>query len=590
MILRHHGALSPQQDIKKIVKKLGFLLLVIHRITCYSQTKNDFYLENNKQILCNEDYVVLQKAYTFFINSKIDSAYIYANQLLNKQKIPSHIKDYANYIFADCAIEKKMLTLAKARLDDISDSFPYKYLVDFDLGVIAQERSEFEKAIIYFKSSLNSTQIHETNKKKMIFHNLGICHLHLEEYKESEYFLLKELNTSKKDSDTLSIIYAKLDLGNLFYVQYRDNIAITYFKEAYELAKKFNNLKAKQVTAQNMAVVEKNRAQYKESVLYYEEYTRWKDSIWNIDKISVLLEKDKEIALAAKQKEITRQEDIAKKQKERMQLFMIMAIIIFLFLTILFYMYKVKVKQNQLIKHQKQQLENLNTTKNNLLSVISHDLRTPLNIININHKKIANSLKSQNLDEAIVLNNKSAEYSTGATQILNNVLNWALQQNDQLLWVPEIHPIEILVSSIVWDYRDIATTKNIMIYEAYADLSMSIYVDKELFKIAVRNLIDNAIKYTPVNGSITIGTSKINQNCILTIKDTGIGISSEIMNIINNHDQLTIEKIDRSKGLGLGLLLSKTLTKKNNGTFTVTNNNDSGVTITLGFPIKHTEE
>ena len=147
-----------------------------------------------------------------------------------------------------------------------------------------------------------------------MYHNLALCHLHKKEFKKTKIFFNKELSFIEPN-DTASIIRAKMDLANVYYNQYLDNEAIPLFKEAYGLAKVFSDFELKQLTTENMAVVERNRKRYEESVGYYREFIKWKDSIWNRDRIWELTEKDKKIAVAQKQQEIVVQDEQIKRQK-----------------------------------------------------------------------------------------------------------------------------------------------------------------------------------------------------------------------------------------------------------------------------------
>ncbi|AXT62641.1 hypothetical protein D1816_20545 [Aquimarina sp. AD10] len=522
-----------------------------------------------------------------FLNNQIDSTYINISEFLLQRK-KTTLSDYAYYLKGSCAVKKKLWSQAKESFSQISDTFQFNYLKKLKLGIIHTNQKEYKKALSFFNEwESEGEKTEKDSNYGSIYHNIGICHLHLKNYKKATAYLYKERNLAKKKNDTLSIIYATKDIANAYYEQYLDDKAIPLFKEAYTLAKTQSSFELKENTTLNMAVVEKNRKRYKESVEYYVEYIQWKDSLWNRDKISSLLKKDKQIALAVKDKEVAVQKEITNKQKERIQLVTISLIGALLFLTLLFYLYRIKTKQHILITTQKEQLENLNSTKNYLLSVISHDLRTPVNTLKKQHKKVTELLKINDINEAITLNTKSEAISENTAQTLNNILNWALEQNNQLLCMPENHHIKILIDALVFDFTPLALSKNISLSTSFDNPSIKVCLDKELFKIAFRNLIDNAIKYTPEGGNIWIQTILTPEHCIITIKDTGIGMSSEVLHTINTYESLTIEKIDRSKGLGLGLVLSKTLITKNKGELTIANNTDKGITITLELPLKN---
>ncbi len=570
--------------------KRGLLLLffLISNIL-FSQNKDDYrrlidFGIKTCKVLDQADYC---KTINYFKNKKYDSCYLFSEKAITNKTLSPETKDVLFYMKSVSAVKLGLYQNALSSLNAISKKFPFYQLKNYRYGMVYLELEKYDSVIsIYNKWLRNNPTNRNAQEVSVVYHNLASAYMLKKQFKKSEFYFKKVINEAQKINNTVNIINAKSDLANLYYEQYKDHLAIPLFKEVYELAKHDSSLELKQNTAKNMAVVEKNRKHYKESTSYYEEYIKWKDSLWNRDKISQLLEKDKQIALVKKDKEIAIQKETTLKQKERIQLFIIILIIALLFLGVLFYLYRFKIKQNTLIQAQKEQLEHLNTTKNYLLSVISHDLRTPVNTIKANHKKLSVLLNSNLNQDAITLNKKSEAISESTSGILNNILNWALQQNNQLLFIPENHFINLLIVSILEDFRSIAQAKNISISTVFEDSDSLVFLDKELFKIAFRNLIDNAIKYTPEGGSIKVKTAFTDTMCILTIADTGQGMSQDVLNNINNYNILTVEKIDRSKGLGLGLILSKTLLIKNKGTFEIENNLNKGITITIELPIK----
>ncbi|AUP78597.1 tetratricopeptide repeat-containing sensor histidine kinase [Flavivirga eckloniae] len=565
------------------MKWLVFLLIPIN---LFSQSNiDDIELKSSIERICKGKFATFHKAHEFYFNKKTDSAYIYSSKASFFDK-ETEINDFSNFIYGVSASKKGFYSIAEDKLNNISSEFPFQHLVYYNLGITALRSNKFEKSLNYYRKALNYHKIKSNAKLKIIYHNIGICYLHLNNFKKAEDYLKKEVEIAKLDNDTLGLLHAKLDLGNAYYEQHKDNQAIALFEEAYNLSQIHTDLEAKQAASENMAIVEKHRNNYKKSLEYLEQSMAWKDSIWNKNKISLLLEKDKQQIVTLKEKEVQIQKEHVKFQKKQNNWFLGGSIVLLSLLGLLLYFYRIKTRQNEIITTQKQQLEKLNNTKNYLFSVVSHDLRSPVNSINYNNETLNRALSNNNIQEALKLNSANITISKNTSHLLNNILNWALEQNDQLLFSPQFHAIDILIESVLFDYKPLALNKNIELTFLNKDSGTQVFLDQELFKITFRNLIDNAIKFTPEDGKITIETSTSDKACFIIIKDTGAGMPPEILKTINNYETLTIEKIDRSKGLGLGLLLSKVLTLKNNGTFQIKNSDDKGIIITLGVPIK----
>jgi signal transduction histidine kinase len=220
--------------------------------------------------------------------------------------------------------------------------------------------------------------------------------------------------------------------------------------------------------------------------------------------------------------------------------------------------------KNKLITEQKEQLDIANTTKDYLFSVVSHDLRSPVNALKRQHQKLLDHIAKKDISEIKKTTDTAITLTESTSHLLNNVLHWSLEQSEQLFFEPETYPLKPILEHVISDYEYLATTKDIVLNTAL-DASILVTVDKESLKIVLRNLLDNAIKYTKNEGKITITSGNhATDKCFVEIKDTGVGIPQEILAKINSLHDITTDKIDRSKGVGLGLLLCYTLIEKNN--------------------------
>ncbi|WP_108808378.1 tetratricopeptide repeat-containing sensor histidine kinase [Aquimarina spinulae] len=534
---------------------------------------------------CNEKTLASDfcNAVDFYRSHQRDSCYIYASRALETTNTQEQ-HDILNYIQGVSAIHKNLYTKALQNMNSISEHFKFSELKDLKLGEIYLILENYDQSIQYYKKWLEQDKGGKDDIfLKAAYHNLGVSYLHKKEYDLTEKYFSKELALIK-EKDTFSLIITKMDFANAYYSQYKDEEAIALFKECYQLASLFHDIKLKQNTAKNMAVVEKNRKRYQESVDYYIEYGKWKDSIWNRDRIWELTEKDKQLAIAQKEQEIRLQDEKIKRQKTQRNGLIIGSSLLLLFIGVLGYFYKLLIGKKKLITEQKEQLDIANTTKDYLFSVVSHDLRSPVNALKRQHEKLLDRIAEKDLlgikktaDTAITL-------TESTSHLLNNVLHWSLEQSEQLFFEPETYPLKPILEHVISDYEYLATTKDIVL-NTTLDPSILATVDKESLKIVLRNILDNAIKYTQNEGKITISSGNHATNeCFIEIKDTGAGIPPEILAKINSLHDITTDKIDRSKGVGLGLLLCHTLIKKNNGQILFDSEPGKGTTIKIVLP------
>ena len=564
------------------MKQFLLLFFVLATTLVFSQNDAD-YVALQKDIKKEniKGLVNFQKACKFFFEKQRDSSFLYSSQAYNTAIKNPKVKNYLNLIYGINAYHKKAFSLAEKQLKELPSNFTYNYLVNYTLGNLNLENKKYETALSYYKLLLDTNYIQSPERRSDLYHNVGACYIFLEEYANAESYFIKE-SSLIKPTDTLSIIYNKTDLANAYYLQYKDSMAIPAFKEAYRLASLLSNIQAKASTSKNLASVEFELKKYKQSALFYKKHLKWKDSLNNINNMSKLLEKDKQLALALKKKEIDAEKEINKKQQQLINLCVTIIVIVVLFLCILYYLYHAKQKQNRIINAQNTALAQLNNTKNYLFSVISHDLRSPINVLAKQQDKLLKHIEAQDLVKIKNHSSKTVKLAKSLQHLTNNVLNWSLEQNEKVIFDKKIWGLSPIINQVLADFKTLAAVKQITINTTFND-TINVNVDRESLKIILRNLIDNAIKYTPENKTICITTTNSKNDTFFEIKNDGEGISKEQLSKIKELNELEIDQINRSKGVGLGLLLCTTLTKKNDAVLKVESEQGKNTTVRIYF-------
>lgn len=569
----------------KIIFFKTFLFLIIS-ISVFSQEKKStlqsFYLEVERVCTVKKEKTFC-KAFSFYRKKQYDSCYVYSSKALLQTSLQKE-RNVLNYIQGVSALKKNLFKKALENILAISDDFEFKNLKILKLARTHLSLKNYKKAIEYYNQWEKDNSHTDWTFKKNAYHNLGIAHIHIKDYANARKYFTKELDLINT-KDTLSLISTKMDLANVYYSQYLDDEAISLFTEAYELAKVFSDIELKQNAAKNMAVIERNRKRYKESVEYYREYMQWKDSIWNRDKVWELAEQDKKLALAQKQQEIAIQEAEIKRQETVKNSLLVGGTGLLIFIGVLIYFYRdVRVKNN-IISKKRAQLKSANSTKDYLFSVVSHDLRSPINVLRKQYAQINTAIEKEDLASIKKTTAIAMEVTESTHHLLNNVLHWSLEQSNQLLFHPNTYPLSSLIINTSANFKGFAKAKQIDLQIELAE-DILVRVDADSFKIMLRNLVDNAIKYTPEKGNIKITSEVISKHqCSVTVKDTGIGIPEKTLQKIQEVTTLTIDKIDRSLGVGLGLLLCKKIIQKNNGTLSIHSKIGKGTSMTVLLPI-----
>lgn len=209
---------------------------------------------------------------------------------------------------------------------------------------------------------------------------------------------------------------------------------------------------------------------------------------------------------------------------------------------------------NQQILQQKSELEQRNIEKDKLMSIISHDVRTPL--MNIQSYFTLLNENMLGAEERIVLE-KSLESTTNHTiTMLSNLLSWSKSQLEgPFIQLVVVNVYEVLSNTIQMEKVQ-ALKKDIAIIDTIPKHLM-IMADVDMLQLVVRNLISNAVKFTPTGGLININAEVVSNECKITVSDNGKGIDLIDQETIFSIKAAPTYGTNNEKGVGLGLVLCK---------------------------------
>jgi signal transduction histidine kinase len=248
------------------------------------------------------------------------------------------------------------------------------------------------------------------------------------------------------------------------------------------------------------------------------------------------------------------------------------------------YFHKINHEYNVMLMNQKLELERVNVNKTKLISILTHDIRNPINALN--HLLSSQPEKEFTNEELNFLLTKiKTEFVTQFNSI-NTLLDWSKTQLTELNTNVESTRINDLIHSIIKDLNYNTTQKNISVTTALTENDL-IEIDKTHLIIILRNLMMNAIKFTKNDGHISLTTTRDTESYKIDIYDDGKGFEGYSH---HHFEPLTTSKVNEGtnheKGNGMGLLLSKELAEKNQAKLFVKNNKHHGTTVRLDIDLK----
>lgn len=239
-------------------------------------------------------------------------------------------------------------------------------------------------------------------------------------------------------------------------------------------------------------------------------------------------------------------------------------------------------KQKAEIEQKALELDELNSLKNKLFSVISHDLKTPMYALrNLFRSMQQLDMSGKEIKSIIPDVVTDLNYTTG---LIENLLHWVKSQMSSSSINPRELNMEDITEEAIQVYQLQANTKKISIIREM-DPSFIVFADKDMVALVLRNLLSNAIKFTPENGKIIIQMKKEKSGCRVSIVDNGIGLDQEALAKIQENNYYSTNGTAKESGTGLGLMLCKDFLTRNGGSLLIESAVGKGSIFSFTLPL-----
>ena len=322
----------------------------------------------------------------------------------------------------------------------------------------------------------------------------------------------------------------------------------------------------------------KNAGNFEKAFSLLEKKIDLQDSIYNATQREMQRELSVKYQTDLKNERIDQLEIINQKEK-RIRQFYLIGIIVLASVVVLIILLLRRISK------QKKEVEGANYTKDQLFSIIAHDLRSPILALQGMGDLIQYHIKKNDQDKLKQLGDESQLALSKVNQLLQNLLDWSLANKDQLRSNPENVNIDELISQNILLFDNLIYIKQIKIDRSVEEKTL--FLDKNMVSSAIRNILSNAIKLSPENSRLIINGKTREDDYLLSIEDEAGGMPTDILNAIKkDKDQLIKGQADQSVGLGLRLI--KLFTNKNQAQLDIINT-EKGTKVSIYFPLKITK-
>lgn len=351
-----------------------------------------------------------------------------------------------------------------------------------------------------------------------------------------------------------------------------DSISEAFALDALALAKRIRFTEAVEKSAKTLYAVNKRNENFAAALNYHEMYQRIYDTISRNESINVLSMLNAKMEYDEQKLALIRKNEKAL-AKQRTYIYYALTIILIAIIIIVLVRRGTTIQKRlnrelqekkAILEGQEVELRDSNETKTKLFSIIGHDLRGPIGALQSLLKLFSDGEIGKK--EFIELIPKLRIDVDTISFTLNNLLSWGQTQMNGSTTKPAVVALETLVSENIKLLSEMAKNKSIKIVNNLPANTLT-WVDANQIDIVVRNLISNALKFTPMSGLITINAFEKNSHWEVLVRDTGVGMDKITLNKLfkTNTSESTYGTNDE-KGTGLGLSLCKEMIEKNSGT------------------------
>lgn len=478
------------------------------------------------------------------------------------------------------------LEAEKSALDDsLTDLLSYTYV---NIGQIYLRRENYQEALVYFQKSieyLDPVIHHET----MFYRFLGETQFGLHDYKNA----LKNYQYSLKFGYTYNswfqIAQTLYSIGQLYAKTNQYEQALNYLDKSLKLSIEhgFNEI-SKKCYFEYSKLYEK-KGSLKLSLDYYKKATQMKDSIFGeknnkqLAEFQIIYETNKKEIENTRLRNNERLKKI--KLKENEKLIKLQTVIILLVLglfVISITLVVLLLKKRKDLMTSKAKLIEATAFKDKLFAIIGHDLRGPIGTIGAILTAVLDDNVSLNDLKQMLLAGKNSAFA--ALNILENLLAWAKNEQGLTAYNPSSIKISELINRSLILLTERASRKNVHL-KTIIDKDVEVFVDVNMADTTVRNILSNAIKFTPKDGEIILKSSIREKKLNLSITDTGVGMTVEELEKVLSSKHYSTWGTNNEKGSGIGLKLCADFIKLNKGTFSIRSEKGVGTSFSFTMPL-----
>ena len=432
-----------------------------------------------------------------------------------------------------------------------------------NLGMIYAKETKLDSALLmYNKSLIIKNKIGDLIPIADLKTNMAALYLRKGDFLMAEKLTNECYKIHKEQKMTEDLWFDLMSFANIYNSTKRMDKALQNAREAERIAIQVNSKPKQMDTYEVLSDIFSRMGDFKQALDYQRKYVRIKDEVINSESAEKVAELQEKYESEKKQRINVELTHSLTRETEKQKLYLLALILSLLVIGVLVFAFVKNKQKNKIIESKNRQLSRLNSQKNNLISMVSHDLKTPfLSIRALSHalKLSKEDSQSEYINDIVISSERGLEM---IAKILENE-----KFGGNTLDLTEVSVFEIL-NEVLLELQPLAKQKSINIVNPNS-ANYKVMTDRLLLKSALQNVISNAINYSPKGTNVYSSIKLLQDSLTIQIADEGPGI---------NH---THEKNEYSTGMGLGIV--KRIMQELGGQVQI--DSDKGTVVNLIIPI-----
>ena len=477
--------------------------------------------------------------------------------------------------------------------------------INQNIGEILLAQNDLDGAILYLnKANYIVNKQNDKDGLSSVYTDLGLCYAAKKDFGKAISYIDTSLQIAKKYKIIYNQAYALIGLADVYNQQNDYKNAYKYAAEGQQLSVKLGNLSIKANAALQLSKSLAGLGKGAQAYEFLNQYIDLKNQLKSNESIEKSTSYNFELTFALKERQLQQQQhekDLIYQQKGHnqrlMDIIFVVIILAMVLITVVYYREKKKQQNiNVMLEHknhevlnqkadldeQAKKLNDLNNLKDRLISILAHDLRAPLSTLRGLFGLLQDdTITHQELVEMIPSVLKKLEYTS---DFLDTLLFWINSQMENFDSSVKTFSVSELIQNEAGGYESEAGLKGIRFMIDIPE-GLIATADPNSIRIVARNLITNAIKFSDRDDTILVSAHQIDQEIIVKVTDTGVGMSHEQLNKLFKSKVDSKNGTNNESGTGMGLLFCKDLIEKCNGRIWATSEPGVGTEFTFSIPL-----